>query len=172
MKATKKLSISAIMSALGVCIVWLGSLLEVMDLSAVALAGFIIAFAHIELKGYYPYLIYASTSILLLVVMPAKLGALMYVLFGGIYPTVKLYAERMIKPLCLACKGASFVVFIALGALGMYIIGDAFLQQKTVYLVALAAFSFFVLVVYDYALTMVINYYVFRLRPKIQKYLK
>ncbi len=172
MKSTKKLAIASMLSALSVVVVWLGATFEVLDLSAVALASFAIAFAHIELKGSYPYLIYITTSVILALIMPIKAATLMYICFGGVYPTVKLFAERLIRPFGLLCKGVSFLALIALGALGMYLIGDPFLSQGKWYLVGLAALAFITLVVYDYALTVVISFYTFRLRKKIQKYLK
>ena len=172
MKSTKKIAIASILSALGVVIIWLGSVVEVLDLSAVALAGFAIAFAHIELKGYYPYLIYATTAALLMLVMPIKVATLMYVCFGGVYPTVKLFAERSIRPIGMLIKGVSFVLLIGLGALGMYLIGDPFLSMGRWYLVGLCALALVTLAVYDYALTVVISFYTFRLRRKIQKYLR
>lgn len=166
------MAIASILSALGVVVVWLGSVIEVLDLSAVAIASFAIAFAHIELKGYYPYLIYVTTSALLLIIMPIKAATLMYVCFGGVYPTVKLFAERAVKPMCILIKGVSFVVLVALGALGMYLIGDPFLSMGTWYIVGLGVLALVTLVVYDYALTVVISFYTFRLRKKIQKYLR
>ena len=172
MKPTKKIAIASIFSALGVVVVWLGSIIEVLDLSAVALASFAIAFAHIELKGYYPYLIYFTTAALLLLVMPIKAATLMYVCFGGVYPTVKLFAERAIKPMCVLIKGCSFLLLMGLGALGMHLIGDPFLSMGGWYLFGLGALAFVTLVLYDYALTVVISFYTFRLRKKIQKYLR
>ena len=166
------MAIASILSALGVVVVWLGSVIEVLDLSAVAIASFAIAFAHIELKGYYPYLIYVTTSALLLIIMLIKAATLMYVCFGGVYPTVKLFAERAVKPMCILIKGVSFVVLGALGALGMYLIGDPFLSMDTWYIVGLGVLALVTLVVYDYALTVVISFYTFRLRKKIQKYLR
>lgn len=166
------MAIASILSALGVVVVWLGSVIEVLDLSAVAIASFAIAFAHIELKGYYPYLIYVTTSALLLIIMPIKAATLMYVCFGGVYPTVKLFAERAVKPMCILIKGVSFVVLVALGALGMYLIGDPFLSMGTWYIVGLGVLALVTLIVYDYALTVVISFYTFRLRKKIQKYLR
>lgn len=166
------MAIASILSALGVVVVWLGSVIEVLDLSAVAIASFAIAFAHIELKGYYPYLIYVTTSALLLIIMPIKAATLMYVCFGGVYPTVKLFAERAVKPMCILIKGVSFVVLVALGGLGMYLIGDPFLSMGTWYIVGLGVLALVTLVVYDYALTVVISFYTFRLRKKIQKYLR
>ena len=172
MKSTKKMSIAAMLSALSVVVVWLGSTVEVMDLSAVAIASFAIAFAHIELKGAYPYLVYASTAVILMVLMPFRAAMLMYVCFGGIYPTVKLFAERMTRPLCILAKGVSFLLLMALGALGMYVIGDPFLSRGAWYLFGLAVLAFVTLVVYDYALTVVISFYSFKIRKKIQKYLR
>ena len=93
MRQTKKISIAALLSALSIVVLYIGSVFEVLDLSAAAIASIAIVFAQIELKNPYPYLIYAVVSLLALLLLPSKFSAMVYVCFGGIYPMVKELAE-------------------------------------------------------------------------------
>lgn len=95
MKKTKKLALSAILSALGVIILLLGSIISVLDLTMVALASLLVMLAVIEIGGAYPYLIWPVTGILAFILLPTKFSAILYLLFGGIYPILKSMFERL-----------------------------------------------------------------------------
>ena len=69
-KGTRALALSAVFSALGVVLLALGSLLQVLDLTMAVLASFLVILAVIELRGRYPYLIYAVTAVLGLLLCP------------------------------------------------------------------------------------------------------
>ena len=51
---TRRLAFAAILAALGVVLLELGSLVEVLDLSAAILVSVFVAYAMIELRGAYP----------------------------------------------------------------------------------------------------------------------
>ena len=173
MRKTKKLSISAILSALSVVLLYLGSMLEVLDLSAAALASLAIVFAQIELKNPYPYLIYFTVSLLAILLLPSKFSAMVYVFFGGIYPMIKEFAERRTGLFRIIIKAVGFLVLMLIAALALVYI---FLLPKaelfsTYYIVTflLCAVTF---VLYDYALSVLIGFYFRRVRKKIQRYLR
>ena len=89
------MAISAILSALGVLLLYLGSVIEVLDLSTGALASLIVILAVIEMNGRWPWLIYGVTSVLSLIILPNKFIALLYLLFCGVYPIAKAAFERL-----------------------------------------------------------------------------
>lgn len=95
MKNSKKLALAAILSALGVVILLLGSVITVLDLTMVAMASLLVILAVIEIGGGYPYLIWLVTGFLSLLLLPSKFSALLYLLFGGIYPILKSMFERL-----------------------------------------------------------------------------
>lgn len=95
MKNTKKIALAAILSALGVIILLLGSIITVLDLTAVAMASLLIMLAVIEIGGWYPYLVWLVTGLLSVLLLPSKFTALLYLIFGGIYPILKAIFERM-----------------------------------------------------------------------------
>ncbi|MBQ5800708.1 MAG: hypothetical protein IIW20_02385 [Clostridia bacterium] len=172
MKKSKKIAISAILSALSVVVIYLGSVFEVLDLSAAAIASIAIIFAQIELKSPYPYLIYATTSTLALLLIPSKFSALLYVLMGGLYPLVKQPVERLRKTPKILMKTACFLLIMTISAFLLVFVfllpvGELLsLYYVGVFLVC--AVTFFL---YDYALNVMIAFYFHRLRKKIKKFL-
>jgi len=95
MKRSRNIALSAILCSLGVLFLYIGSMLEILDLTMGALASVIVIFAVIEIGGKSPYLIYAVTSILSVLLLPNKFPALLYVVFAGIYPILKEKFERL-----------------------------------------------------------------------------
>ena len=91
---TKALTLSAVFSALGVVILSLGSLFELFDLTLTAVASLLIALAVIEIGSFWPFLIYAVTGVLSALLLPNKFPAVVYILFGGLYPIFKEMFER------------------------------------------------------------------------------
>lgn len=97
-RTTKLLALASVLSALSVILLSLGSILQLFDLTAVAIASLIVAFAVIEMKGRYPVMIWGVTSFLSMLLLPDKFGALCYALLCGYYPILKPYLNRM-RPL-------------------------------------------------------------------------
>ena len=83
------------MSALGVVILYVGSIITVLDLTTIAIASLIVCFSVIELSGAYPWLIWAVTGLLASLLLPNKEVAAFYLLFGGPYPIFKAMFERL-----------------------------------------------------------------------------
>lgn len=94
MNKTKKITLAAILSALGVIVLMLGSIFTMLDLTMVAVASLLVVMAVIELGGFYPYLIWLVTGVLACLLLPDKFSAILYVIFGGIYPILKAMFER------------------------------------------------------------------------------
>ena len=100
---------AAVASALGVILLTLGSFVEVLDISMAAIASLLVVFGVIELGGKYPYLIYAVTALLAMLLLPIKTPALIYLLFAGYYPIVKSVLERRLpRPVAWAVKFVTF----------------------------------------------------------------
>lgn len=95
MKNTKKITLAAILSTLGVIVLLLGSIFTMLDLTMVAIASLLVVMAVIELGGCYPYLIWLVTGILSMLLLPSKFSAILYIVFGGIYPILKAMFERL-----------------------------------------------------------------------------
>ncbi len=165
-KRTKKLAAAAIMCALGFVILLLGSVITVLDLTAVAIASFVVIMAVIELGGAYPYLIWLVTGILAVLLLPDKFGAVMYLCFGGIYPILKAMFERLHPLVSWIVKLSAFNTMLTLAViLANFILGlpDTGLGFTVpLYLVCNVAF-----VLYDIASTQLITLYLIKLRYRL-----
>lgn len=107
-RRTKYLAVSAMLTALGVIIIWFGAMIDVLDLCTAALAAMLIIPVALEYGSFYPWTIYAATSALALLILPQKMPAVVYLLFGY-YPVLKLYLEKLPKVWSWVCKEVLFL---------------------------------------------------------------
>ncbi|MBR2353369.1 MAG: hypothetical protein IKA76_02575, partial [Clostridia bacterium] len=78
---TKRLTTCAMLAALGVVLLWLGSMIEVVDISMAVIASLLCVFAVIEYGGGAPWMVFATTSLLsLLLLSHNRAPAMMYLL--------------------------------------------------------------------------------------------
>ena len=168
---TVKVAVAAMLSALGVVVLAIGSIIEVMDLTMVALASIFVFFAVIELGRPYPLLIYAVTSILSLLLLPNLFAAVLYLLFGGIYPILKQWLERRRPLISWLGKAVYFnAVLTAVVLLSLYLLH----VEDTGFTVAYYLLGNITFFLYDVAMTKLITLYFFRLRSRlrIEKYFR
>ncbi len=90
----KYLTVSAMLSALGVVILGLGAIIDVLDISVAVIASLLVVYAVIEMGGPYPWLIWIVTSTVALLILPLKTPVLFYALLTGFYPIIKEKIER------------------------------------------------------------------------------
>ena len=164
-KNTKKLTFSAIISALAVAVMYIGALLDVLDLSTAALASICVLLILTELGMKYAFLSYACISVLSFLLLPTKYAAIMFVGFLGFYPMAKLVFERKFRGiLCLVLK---FILLnVCIGAMLFvvrYVMSEALWFEIMVLVLANVVF-----VVYDVALTRLLRAYVFVWRKKLK----
>ncbi len=153
---------SAVISALGVVLLMLGSLVQVLDLSMAAIVSLFVVFAVIEIRGPYPFLIYVVTSVLSLLLLPVKTPALVYAAFAGYYPILKCVLEGRLPRLwawvlktVIFCAGVAVAVLVA----GWLLLMDLswLLANWWVLLVSIPVF-----LLYDVGLTRLISAYLNR----------
>lgn len=162
----KSLAVSAMLCALGVVLLGVGALVEVLDLSTAVIASLLCVYAVIELRGIYPWMLWLTTSILALLLLPLKTPALFYTLFAGFYPILKEKLERLPRAPGYVLK---LVVFhLSLG--GIVLVLKLFLPEALEtygmnwMLWALYGLCLVCFVVYDLALTRLITFYLLRFR--------
>ena len=95
MKKAKKLTVSAILTALSIVLLYLASVFPVLSLSLIAVAGLLPAVAVIECGLPFAGGMYAASCILALLLVPDKSCAILYAVLFGNYPFVKYFAERV-----------------------------------------------------------------------------
>ena len=103
MKKTKQLTFCALMSAMGVVILLLGSLLGVFDLCAVLMSATIIFVVCEELGGVKAFATYAVCAVISALIVPYKLVAVEYAIFA-IYPILRAIFEKRTRPVCISLK--------------------------------------------------------------------
>ena len=117
MKSTKKLTLSALLCALGVVFMAMGSVIDVLDLTVCALASLLVVFVYLELGTRYAIGVYRCTSSAALIVGPSKLLCFEYILLFGGYPLLKALIERLPRWLWIIVKLA-FINAIMRGKYG------------------------------------------------------
>jgi len=167
-KNTRRLTFCAVCVALGFVILMLGSFVEVLDLSSAAFAGMIGVMVMIELGRRWAWPVFFATGILALLLLPARLPALFYLLFAGWYPIAKESIERLkfkvlrwvIKMLSL--NAAAVLAFVA--AKYVLMLPDA-VDDWTWLLMVMLNVAF---VLFDIALTRLISVYIFVWRKRLR----
>lgn len=179
---TKKLTLGAVLAAIGVVLLTVGGLIEVLDLSMAALASFFCIFAVIEMGKGYPIMIYAATGILAVLIMPQSLSGWIYLLFFGYYPIVKEKLEKLPMAISWLLKLLVFNLAVTVYAAICYFLffGELELllsEFSTLFggmniggiLIAIVyAILNLIFVIYDFALTKLITLYFIKLRQKFR----
>lgn len=165
---TRKLTTCAMLAALGVVLLYLGSMVEIVDISMAVITSLLCVFAVIEYGGSAPWLIFAVTGVLSLILLPSKTPAVMYVLFFGYYPILKEKLERRPKVISWVLKELIFNVALALMLL-LFRWFTATPQTNLLLLyLAFVLLAEVVFPIYDLALTRLISLYLYRLRRRFR----
>ena len=156
------------LSALGVILLYVGSVIQVADLSMAVLASLLCVFAVIEYGKTAPWLVFGVTSVLSLVLLPQKTPAVVYTLFFGFYPILKERFEKFDRVRCIVFKelvfnAALIVILLAMKFLFLEFADIPFM----LYLIAIVLCEA-VFLVYDFALTRLISLYVYKLRKRFR----
>ena len=174
MSQTKKVTISAMMVALGTVFMIIGAAIEVLDLSVCALASLLVVFIYLEIGSYYPWLVWICTSLATALLYPGSIIWAEYALVFGIYPLVKSYIERLPKWSWIIVKLVYINAIIwALFLICEKLIGVPFFGEETlgmtiaVYVLMNVAF-----VAYDFFITVMVRFYYDKLRHRFKKFLK
>lgn len=155
------------LSALGVVLLYMGALIEVIDISMAVIASLLCVFAVIEYGGSAPWLVFAVTGVLSLLLSP-RTPSMMYVVFFGYYPILKEKLEARGKKISWIFKEVIFNValVIMLVLLKTLFMATADIPIELVVIAVVLAELVFVL--YDFALTRLISLYIFKIRSKLK----
>ena len=158
-------------SALGVVALYLGSFIEVLDISTAVLASVLCAVMVIEYGKGAPLSVFLVTALLSLLLLPNKFPALLYVVFFGYYPIIKEKIEKIRSriaqwtvKLCIFAL-ATVVLFFIMN----FFTVDVDIPAGTLMKAGLALLIALTLVIYDLALTKIITFYIIRLRNRFKK---
>ena len=166
-KKTKSLALCAIMAALTVLILLLGSVLDVLDLSSGAVASLLIVLAVMELGCGKACLIWIVASVLSLLLLPNKSPAVFYAMFAGCYPILKSFFEKTKPVLAWTVKMVVFNIALVL----LIVVAKYVLMMPeddvgfTLPIIILGNVTF---VLYDIAVTKLVTLYQLKLRKTLK----
>ncbi len=165
---TKRLTTAAMLSALGVVLLLLGSLVEVVDISMAVIASLLCVFAVIEYGNSTPWLVFFVTGVLSLILLPTKTPAVMYCVFFGYYPIVKEKLERLPKGVSWLLKEVIFNVALAVLLILSRLLLLASDMNPMLFYVAFVVMAEIAFPLYDVALTRLISLYIYKLRKRFR----
>ena len=177
MKNTKKIAIASLCGSLGVIFLYLGVILNVLDMTAALLSSVLVLFCVLELGYGYAFAVYAIISVLSLLLLPNPSPAWMFIALFGYIPIMKFLLEKYLKKLAWIPKLALFnLLFAAVIFLGGEVLGFSTENQfgisaKGVY-IAFFIVGNFLYVMCDILYGRLTLLYFLRFRDKIKKYLK
>lgn len=167
-KKSKKIALCSLLASLGVVIMYVGAIIDVLDLTAASFASMLCVVVMIEVGGFYPWLLYAVTSVLSFMLLPQKSGALIYALLAGYYPMLKFVFERSksktiewILKLVTFNIAMALVVFVSIFVLSLP-------DMTKWYIISLFAIGNFTFVVFDIALDLLIYLYIVKYRKQLR----
>lgn len=174
MRKTKKLTISAMLVAMGVVIMAVGSVTEVLDLSTSVLASMLVAFACIEIGAPYNYLVWLATTALSAILFPYSLAWMSYFFAFGLWPIIKGYVERAPRPFWLPLKAIfSLFAIVAMAITVKLVTGIPLVVAEKGWMeIGLYALVFVCFFLYDAAMSAFIRFYLIKLRHRFKNLLK
>ena len=123
--------------------------------------------AVIELGGAYPYLIWLVSGTLALLLAPDKFGAVLYLLFGGIYPIFKAMFERLHPIVSWILKLSFFNTSLTLAVIVInFVFGIP--DSGIGFAAATYALGNLAFVLYDVAATSAVTLYLIKLRKRLR----
>ena len=174
MSQTKKITLSALLVALGTVFMIIGATIEVLDLTVCAMASLLVVFVFLEIGSYYPWLVWICTSLSTALLYSGSIIWVEYALVFGIYPLIKAYIEKLPRWSWIVVKLAYInAVIWALFAVCEILLGIPFFDADSIgmtvviYILMNLAFS-----AYDLFITVMVRFYFLKLRPRFKKFLK
>lgn len=166
---TRKMTVSALMTACTVVFLYIASILPAERMGIVALSSLFGIAAVIEAGIVSDIFVFVCSALLGWLIVPYKPVALLYVLFFGYYPIIKSLAERL-KNMVLkwVVKLAAFNA--ALTVLWFFFSGlflNAAIMQLGTALIYPAGNAVFVL--FDIGVTKLIGFYIVRISKNLKK---
>lgn len=176
----------AVLCALAVVMLGLGTIIEVIDITAAAAASLVLLPILLCYGVKYAWLSYAVTGVLGVLLMPQSLGAWMFAGLTGFYPIIKQRLDRLprilgwtVKLLLLTAVLLLYLAvfyFIMLGGKGSIL--DAFLKgfgeegSPPVMAAAVIILSMFTYILFDLLIDRLLILYYIKWQKRVEKWMK
>ena len=177
MKKTKKLVLSSICASLGVIVLYLGSFIEVLDMTTAVFASVLVLFAVLELGFGYGGAVYTLIALLGFLLLPNKSSAIFFTVLFGYVPMTKFFFEKHLGKFAWIPKLLIYnALLCAITFLGAELIGfsteNAYGIAPWIVLTVYGFLANVVLVVCDILYKRLAFLYLRKYRDKLKKFLK
>ena len=163
---TRKLALCGVFAALCIVFLWLGGM-TVLDLSVLVVCALMTMLLVVETGEKMTWLYAAATAVLTLLLLPSKFYAIQYILFGAVYPILKLHFEKLPAvfawPVKISCLDSMLLLCVVL-ALVLFKLGDEFFPLSWI-TIGLGTLFF---ILFDLTLSLCISLYIVKLRKKLK----
>lgn len=163
------LAFGGIVSALILISLWASSVFSFNTIAFLSLTSFLVGTVFIEGRLKASLLCYGAVSLLSLILPVDKTNAMAFILFFGYYPIVKSYIERINRfGFELMLKIILFLMVSFGSVYGYFMLFSVNISEiLPLWAVAILLTVFFI--VFDYILSMLFDYYVRKIRPRIKR---
>ena len=162
---TFQIALGGICLALALVFMFGGTFVPGIELTLFAIASLFTAVMVIETGIGGGVLLFAAACLLGLILIPNKLALLPYIAFFGYWAIPKYFIEKISAAAGqIACKCAVFVLILCLGLLGFREVLASAVSLPDYPAAALIAAGTLLLLLYDYVLTFLINWYYRRIK--------
>lgn len=174
MRTTKKITVSAMVVALGAIFLVIGSYISAVDLLFEVVASLLAVFVYIEIGAPYTWLVWLATTLTVAFLPNGITVAGMYFLIFGIYPILKAYIERAPRALWWPIKIVYVNIVVLILALAVRLItgSSMFTSELLIVNVALWVLINVAFVAYDMFITVAVRLYMLKYRKIFTKFLK
>lgn len=164
--STKKIALCGIFAALALVFMMLGGL-TALSLSILVVCALMTMLLVVEAGEKTTWIYVAVTSVLALILLPDKLYAIEYIFFAAAYPMFKLRFERFRNliawPLKISYLDVCLLICLVLARF-VFLLGDEYYPLSFL-TVALGTLLF---ILYDFALSTCVTFYMVKLRKKLR----
>ena len=168
-KNTRTLTLSALLSALTVVVLYIASLWPTGRESIVALASIFTAAAVIEMGKRQGIYVYVVASVLGMLILPNRAPMFSYMFFFGYYPVVKSLIEQRVHVTAVQWILKICICNAAVLAIWFFVREIMFGDEPPLGLPLLLAATSVLVIVFDYGFTKVIWLYINRISKYIKK---
>ena len=137
-----------------------------LDLSVIVVCALMTMLLVVEVGVKMTWVYAAATSVLALLLLPSKLYAVEYILFGAIYPILKLYFEKLPSiaawPVKISCLDSMLLICVVLGQY-VFMAGEDYFGLSWI---TIGVGTLFFLL-FDVTLSLCISLYLVKLRKKL-----
>lgn len=165
MKKARQIAFLGIVTALSVVILFLGNLLQVLDISAVIIASLLLLITNEELK-LKSLMVYFATAIIIAVLAPFTLVTIEYIGIA-IYPILKPIIEKTPTVVSYVLK-AVYVLFATAGMVVIMYLPIGGMASQPLMIALYALMFVLVIVLFDILLFRFKKYYQFKLRHMLR----